>query len=166
MKTVQALLVITSLSFATASCWKGRCDGADEIQYNYAMGIENISGIGSTVVYSINNVFFDELRLSTISRSEEGDRNCHLKNLVTEIGELIDTNTITVYCNRDIKSKNVTVPAGDNLRQSLRDELSRHIRLEMRVDDVVQDVPYIYYVKGKTDRGNSFTDSVEVVYRK
>lgn len=166
MKTVQTLLVVASLSFVVTSCWKGRCDGADEIQYNYAMEIENISGIDSTVVYSLNNMFFDELRISPVSRSEEGTRDCHLKNLVTEMRELIDTNTITVYCNRDIKSKTVAVAAGDNLRQFLRDELSRHIRLEMRVEDVIQDVPYTYYVKGMTDRGNSFIDSIEVVYRK
>lgn len=162
MKIVCQIAIIAITVIHLTSCNKNKCNGVDKRIYNYGMDIENE---GDTLT-AINKQYSDEIRLMTLSRSEEGSRDCIQKDLVFSFGELIDTTTLAVYCNNEIISKKVTVPAGTNMRNipELSDKLSGHIVLLMDSVDVAGKT-YTYYVKGSTDKGNKFIDSTVVYYQ-
>ena len=158
MRLIHCLLALSTL--ALASC--GNCGGVDETIHTYAMAIENNEdSIG--VTYGRYN---DELWLIPLSWSEDGDRNCRYKNLVVNFGEKIDTNTLTVYCNEELMSNGKTVAVGENMlkRTDAFNIYGRMIELSLDTADVARQ-SITYYVKGSTDRGNNFTDSVVVYYK-
>ena len=117
------------------------------------------------IVKETNGVYFDRLYLQPLVRSEDGDRNCRNKDYVTKFEESIDTSTINVYCNRDIASKGLRIAPGTNLRTTkLYEADARRIELELDAATVINE-PYTYYVKGSTDKGNNFMDSIIVIYQ-
>lgn len=164
MRTVHLFIVALSL-LSVSSC----CGGSDQINYNYALDIVRVDDT-SGELRPISGRFYDKLELQTLSRHEEGTRNCHLKNMVMETRESIDTSSVVVYCNRDIKSHGISIPAGSNIYSNQQFRLYEYYRtriaLEIDTADVMGNVPYTYYVKGNTSMGNIFTDSVAVTYIK
>lgn len=153
------------LSITSSSCIKN-CDGADQIQHTYGYTIENVGG---NDIKSQYGTLRDELYLNPQTRTEDGDRNCHLKNLVVQFGEQIDTNSTLFSCNKDLILKNKTIPAGTNLikQEELKDFYSSGLEFVIQIDTAVLiEGVYTYFVSGRTTYGNTFTDSFSVTYLK
>lgn len=164
MRTVTFTLAII-LCVTSSSCIKN-CDGADEIQHTYGYTISNNGGNNIKSQYG---TLRDEIYLNPQTRTEEGDRNCHYKNLVVQFGEQIDTNSTLFSCNKDLILKNKTIPAGTNLieQEDLKDFYSSGLEFVVQIDTaVLVEGVYTYHVSGKTTYGNTFSDSFAVTYVK
>ena len=160
-----AFALITLLYLSGSSCIKN-CDGADEIQHTYGYTIENVGGDNIKSQYG---TLRDEIYLNPQTRTEEGDRNCHYKNLVVQFGEQIDTNSTLFSCNRDLILKNKTIPAGTSLikQEELKDFYSSGLEFVVQIDTaVLTEGVYTYFVSGRTTYGNTFADSFAVTYLK
>lgn len=154
-KTFFALAALTAIS--TTSCNKNKCGGADTNIYNYGMEISN----SAAEVRATNGVYNDALTVTPLSRSENGDRDCLTKDLVMNIKENVDDSNIIITCNREIKLADRIVAAGTNIHTAGKRFTT--IKIEIPVSER-KDNPYIYYLEGKTDKNNTFRDTIVVNY--
>lgn len=152
---VFALFALTVVS--TTSCNRNKCGGADTNIYNYGMEITN----SAAEVHATDGVYHDALTVTPLSRSENGSRDCFTKDLVMNIKENVDDSNIIVSCNRDIKLGDKMVAAGNNIHTAGKRFTT--IKIEILASER-KDNPYIYYLEGKTDKNNTFRDTIVVNY--
>lgn len=164
---MKALIFISTIIISTVLNTACNCNGVDKIEHTYAYEIDIEWDIDTIDIY--NNVANQEvsLRLSPQSRTEDGDRKCHLKNLVVGTGEEVKREDTKVYCTRALKFRERTIDANTNLLAEgspIIINQTGNIVLPKLLSPNFEQGVYIFYVEGTSTYGNSFMDSTSVVY--
>lgn len=158
-KLVFPALLITSTLYL-ASC---RCGGSDQIISTTGINMHTPS------TYSAASST-PAIEVQEITESRKGDRKCMYKNLVMSFENSLLTGTIKVYANRELKLRNVTIPAGENLLLYKQLEITGYdssdrifnqciIDFRKLIDTGTAKGQYRFYVQGTTDRNITYTNS-------
>ena len=177
MKNYPFLLIIAVI--AAAACKKNKnCEGVPGHIYVHGITINP----SSDTVKGFNSRYTHTLKLLPIITSENGGRdgNCPTYVAPTEKTERIDTSNIVLHCSKNLKFNGLTVAAGENMLD--RGDV---FQIDVYIDrdptkpenqffssgavliqtDSLQSGPHTFYVSGTTTIGNSFMDSVTVIYQ-
>lgn len=114
------------------------------------------------------------IEVREITVTEEGDRKCHYKNLVTSYRNPLRTNTVKIYADRELKLRTVTIPAGENLLRykqlgisgydtSLKSFSHCIVSFGKLIDTNTYKGQYRFYVQASTDNNGIFRDSSDMV---
>lgn len=147
-----------------ASC---NCGGSNEIIRT--TGIEIATPLHATLSGAKPVIEINE-----ITETHKGDRKCHTKDLVMSFENSLLTSTIKVYSDRELRLRNVTIPASENLLKYKQLEISGYdsslrnfsyciIDFRNRIDTNTAKGQYRFYVQGTTDRNITYTDSSDMV---
>lgn len=102
-------LAFAGIAFFSSSC--GRCGGCDTISTTNGATLS----IFDSVVNLINENASPAISITATVVETDGDRNCHYKDLVMCVHDGLVAEKLTVKCDKDLRLKTITVPAGTNL---------------------------------------------------
>ncbi len=106
---VMIALALAGFAFFVSSC--GKCGGCDTI---YTTNGATLSIFDSVVNLSNENAA-PAISIAATVVETDGDRNCHYKDLVICPHDGLEAGKLSVKCDKDLRLKTITVPAGTNL---------------------------------------------------
>lgn len=157
-------LVFSTLSIYMASC---SCGGANETITT--TGIDMTTPANYSAASSMPAIEIQET-----TAVEKGNRKCLNKDFVLNYRNQLLTNTVKVYANKELKLRNVTIPAGGNLLRykqlditgydtSYRNFSQCTIYFGKLIDTNTYKGQYRFYVQASTDNNGVFRDSSDMV---
>lgn len=176
MKPIFYFLIIVICSALMYSC---SCRSKADIDYYYyGVKLENkvqydLPDDTLKPVNAIYNIYEHTLRAVGLKKEEDGGRVCPYKDLNVAVKERIDSNTFKIYCDHDLYIGSAVIPRLSNFTDyrellKMKPENFRyanfHYSFTITLDSPEVNTPYKYYTSGTTSVGNSFLDSITVVY--
>ncbi len=163
----KALLLTITLLYLLMHLSACHCNGVDTYTLYYGMDIKSADSFTSRA-----DEYEALLRISSKTKTEDGDRKCHRKDLVLGIKESISYSSTTVYCNRDFYHYNQLISQGRNLltiptffRDStqIKNDVFYGTDITIVIDSTdIETGDYTFYVSGTTSLGNNFIDSTTI----